>query len=267
MSRGRWYKAPAASKDDQQTTKPKTYPAENSFKRNNQATRYARKQTTSFEKKASKLTPLPSEYDMWNVWGLRELKDLCAERNLSTNHNRYKVINRLLKWADNQRFQVKTRKQGVVRPRQSRPMRVQNMERIEKKRSPAPSICSESVSSENIEVFSTVPSFSFSVKERATEPYFVPGRTYYTTRATKVRMQKTFWNDESPVIFHLEDATRVHVDRFEVVEKFNSGRYVTRAHITSPVQGWISAYSAPPCRNNSIRAGGVLLSRELPKHV
>jgi len=205
---------------------------------------------------------------MWNVWGLRELKDLCAERNLSTNHNRYKVINRLLKWADNQRFQVKARNQGsVARPRQSKPMRVRNMGRVEKKRSPAPSVCSESVSSENTEVCSTVPSVSFSVKEPTTEPYFVPGRTYYTARATKVRMQKTFWNDESPVIFHLEDATRVFVDRFEVVEKFNSGRYVTRAHITSPVQGWISAYSAPPCRNNSIRAGGVLLSRELPKHV
>jgi len=241
MSRGRWYKAPAVPKEAQSEGRPNTFPTENSFKTNDRFTKNSRTQRQNFFKK--------------------------NDRYVKKSRTQRQTIKKTAS------YQAQTGKQLSV-PRNSNVRvysRSRNMGSFEQKESPARSICSESVSSEN----STVYSNSCRAKEpvnpqrfpTVTEPYFVPGRTYYTSRPSKVRMRKTFWNDESPVICHLEDATRVFVDRFEVIEKFNSGRFVTRAHITTPVEGWISAYSAPPCGNNSIRATGVLLSRELPKHV
>jgi len=311
-------------------------------------------------------TPLPSEKYMWERANLKELKALCAERGLSTNHNRSKIIGRLTNWSDNQRFkrapriripdwdcvcgakgcfgsrdscyrcyrpnpywfqcecgkvnhpnksacvncgfvpglskpkdkhsggviiQVHqaeaesdvcdlvpalpkpskkvTRKNHLQQMRESKVnvLTQRNMELFEKKRqkelqksSPPPSVCSESVSSERIDDV-RVPSFSLKFQNDDQRPEWfllTVGQSYSLTGPTTVRAGISFWNSESPVTYKLDAGTCVHVDKFEQVEFFDSGRFVDRAYITSPVQGWISVRS-----NNKMRLSKVGTSESL----
>lgn len=53
---------------------------------------------TDGPKTVSRSKVLPSEDDLWEL-PLKELRALCAERGLSTNHNREKIVARLVKWS------------------------------------------------------------------------------------------------------------------------------------------------------------------------
>lgn len=127
--------------------------------------------------------------------------------------------------------------------------------KIYQKRSP-PSVYAESISSENT---SSVSSSSYSVRDLALDmQYFTPGRSYYLTQDTEVVMEKIFWSRHERAIKELQEKTRVYVDRFETVSCVLTDELIIRAHITSPVEGWVDGKD---------EAGRLLLSKMTPTHI